>query len=67
MTDREIRMMLASRPIPPPSGEDYRASGDALCPICGYAIRLHPLDPDELSYDKMPFLHVLCNGDRVKT
>ena len=27
MTDREIRMMLASRPIPPPSGEDYRASG----------------------------------------
>ncbi len=65
--EREIRRMLAAHPLPPPSGQDYRASGDALCLDCGYEIRLHPLDPNELSYDKHPFLHVLCNGDRVKT
>lgn len=66
-TDREIRLSLAALPLPPPSGQDYRASGDANCPICGFLIRLHPMDPNELSYDKQPFLHVLCNGDRVKT
>jgi len=66
-TDREIRRSLAAQPLPAHSGQDYRASGDADCPVCGFLIRLHPLDPNELSYDKQPFLHVLCNGDRVKT
>ena len=65
--DREIRRLLAAKPLLPPSGQDYRVSGDALCPVCNHPIRLHPLDPDELSYDKRPFLIVLCNGDRVKT
>jgi len=67
VTDRGIRAMLAAQPLPQPSGQDYRASGDALCPVCSHPIRLHPLDPNELSYDKQLFLHVLCNGDRVKT
>lgn len=68
-TDREVRRMLAAKlcPLPAPSGEDYRAAGNALCPVCEHPIRLHPSDPDQLSYDKQPFLHVLCNGDRVKT
>jgi hypothetical protein len=66
LTEREIRRMLADREMPPYK-DDYRASGDAECPVCGYLIRLHPLDKELLSYDKQPFLHVLCNGDRVKT
>lgn len=69
MNDREVRRMLAAKltPLPAHSGRDYRSSGEALCPVCGHPIRLHPLDPNELSYDKQPFLEVLCNGDRVKT
>jgi len=65
--DRVVRKMLLVRPLPEPSGKSYIASGDALCLECGHEIRLHPMDPDELSYHDQPFLHVLCNGDRVKT
>ena len=37
----------------------YRASGSMKC-SCGWEYRQHPNDEN---YD---FLHVLCNGDRVK-
>lgn len=40
--------------------DEYRASGDCFCGICGYAYREHRVDLD------LPFLHVLCNQDRVK-
>ena len=53
-------------PLPEPSGEDYRASKDCVCPICRQECIRHPLDFWELSYSGDPFLHVLCNGDRVK-
>lgn len=53
-------------PLPKASGEDYRAGGDCLCEICGKEYRKHQFDFYELSYTGEPFLHVLCNGDRVK-
>jgi len=52
-------------PLPAASGEDYRASKDCIC-TCGLEFWRHPLDFWELSYADEPFLHVLCNGDRVK-
>lgn len=58
--------MTIHGPLPEPSGEDYRAAGDCLCELCGWEFWRHPLDHWELSYDGHPFLHVLCNGDRVK-
>ena len=68
MTEREIRLMLQRRltPLPPPSEEIDRASGDALCSKCGYALRLHPMDTNVLSYSGEPILNVLCDGSRVK-
>lgn len=47
--------------IQPESTRDwYRAAGDCLCPKCGFEYRSHPVDSTD------EFLHVLCNGDRVK-
>ena len=37
-----------------------RTEGGCLCPICGKEHRQHPVD------DEMPFLHILCDGTRVK-
>lgn len=43
-----------------------RAGGDVLC-SCGKMYKDHPMDSIILSgLDHNPFLHVLCNGDRVK-
>lgn len=39
--------------------EFYRASGDCLC-ACGREYWRHPHDPVE------EWLHILCNGERVK-
>ena len=44
----------------------YRASGAAICDICGKEFREHPVDEGQLSYTGDPFLLILCNGDRVK-
>jgi hypothetical protein len=52
-------------PLPEHSGRDYRAAGDCICP-CGREYRRHPLDFWELSNDQLPYMRVLCNGDRVK-
>ncbi len=43
-----------------------RAGGDCICDQCGKCYYDHPFDTKQLSYDDKPFLHVLCNGDRVK-
>lgn len=53
-------------PLNKPTGDDYRAAGDCTCQECGEEYRRHPMDHFELSYAGEPFLHVLCNGDRVK-
>lgn len=58
--------VLVHGPLPKLSGLDYVRSGDNICRHCGEAYSRHPLDFWELSYDNTPFLHVLCNGDRVK-
>lgn len=58
--------MKVHGPLPAASGEDYRASKDCICGACGLEFWRHPLDFWELSYSGEPFLHVLCNGDRVK-
>lgn len=45
----------------------YRANGLVICPFCLKDYYSHPLDPEIKSgIDGAPFLHVLCNGDRVK-
>lgn len=54
-------------PAPPAAREWYRASGQALCPECGYEYIHHPMDRDPAAtgYDGQPINHILCNGDRV--
>lgn len=68
---RRIRTELKNKLTPHPpydENKDYRASGQCICPECGYEYYLHPEDtaPERLSYDGNPFLIILCNGDRVK-
>ncbi len=67
MTNREARLRLVRKltPLPPDMGNWYRACGDCLCE-CGHAYSLHPLDPDDLDWEGAAYMHVLCNGDRVK-
>lgn len=44
-----------------------RASGDCICNQCGKKYYDHPMDGLVCSaIDNKPFLHVLCNGERVK-
>lgn len=43
-----------------------RASGQSPCSECGKLYFDHPEDFHALSHDNRPFLHVLCNGSRVK-
>lgn len=57
---------LPGRPEETPSEADLRryamvrASGDAVCDRCGTKFYDHPVDEAE------QFLHVLCDGTRVK-
>lgn len=47
--------------------EPIRASGDCICSVCGKRYGDHPTDKVVLSaIDSLPFLHVLCDGTRVK-
>jgi len=50
----------------PPESTYYRTSGDCLCKICNKEYWRHPMDMFDLGYDNTPFLHVLCDGTRVK-
>jgi hypothetical protein len=45
-----------------------RASGDVICEICGKKYYDHPKDgaPWALSHDGRPFLHIACDGTRLK-
>ena len=42
-----------------------RASQDCICE-CGTRYGDHPFSEEDISYDGYPYLHVLCNGDKVK-
>lgn len=49
--------------------EFRRSGGDVLC-TCGWEYRLHPFDTEDGRYsgrdDGFDWLHVLCDGSRVK-
>lgn len=47
-------------------GEVTRMSGDSPCPICNHPAQSHPMCGRILSDQNEPFLHVLCDGRRVK-
>lgn len=54
-----------------PDDEDVeavrRASGQCVCSTCGRTYQDHPMDQEILSgIDGRPFLHLLCDGTRVK-
>lgn len=46
--------------------EEFRAGGDTTCTHCGKPYRDHPHDLAQLGSDSQPFLHILCDGSRVK-
>ena len=46
--------------------EMIRACGDTVCSICGKKYYDHPMDTEQLSYDGHPFLHIGCDGTRLK-
>jgi hypothetical protein len=50
---------------PNPRDLFIRACGDSVC-VCGQDYYSHPPDWQELSYQRQPFLRVLCDGTRVK-
>lgn len=44
----------------------FRAAGDCLCSVCNEPYRKHPYDMKTLAWHGEPWLHVLCDGRRVK-
>ena len=46
--------------------EFIRASGDCICPTCGKDYYHHQHDPNAVDWEGHPFLHILCDGTRVK-
>lgn len=43
-----------------------RASHECVCTCCGKTYIEHPMDPQELDWLGQPYIHVLCDGRRVK-
>lgn len=43
-----------------------RVSGDSECPICGQFYYSHPMDWRLLGVGDLPFLRIICTGERVK-
>lgn len=64
--DRMIKLDMCGYPavIGDPSG--VHASGECVCGICGNKYIDHPLDWREVGYDGNAYLHVICDGTRVK-
>jgi hypothetical protein len=52
-------------PVEPP-GEMVRASGDALCELCGRTYYRHPVTYEYVDWDGHPYLHVGCDGTLLK-
>ena len=47
----------------------FRANGNCICLICGKEYSKHPFDYEFLADESLgsyPFLHILCDGTRVK-
>lgn len=47
-------------------GEVTRMSGESPCPVCNHPALDHPMCGRIKSDQNEPFLHVLCDGRRVK-
>lgn len=60
------KLFMLYGPLPKQTREEYRAAKDCICDYCRQIYIKHPLDHYEESYDGSYYLHVLCNGDRVK-
>ena len=43
-----------------------RGVGESICTACGKRYDAHPMDPRRVTALGKPWLHVLCNGQRVK-
>lgn len=75
VTDGRIQFLsdcyhrLAGQAVDLPDWDDgfeiYRASQHSVCGQCGQTYIDHPMDREHLSHDGQPYLHILCNGDRV--
>lgn len=52
--------------LPKPTNDLDRAAGDCICECCGEQYRFHPKDWRDTGYLMSPFLHILCDGTRVK-
>jgi len=57
-SDEEVDRLFAERNI-------YRASGDAVCHMCGLTYKEHPIFPYLPDWDGWPRDHELCDGDIV--
>ncbi|PQO39366.1 hypothetical protein C5Y96_05795 [Blastopirellula marina] len=53
-------------PAPMESHGFQRAAFDCICQKCGKAYGAHPMDWRVIGYGDVPFLNVLCDGQRVK-
>lgn len=53
-------------PPEPENKNGERAFGDQICEKCGNEYYSHPMDWRVIGYGNVPFLNVLCNGERVK-
>ncbi len=42
------------------------AGGDVVCKACGRKLFDHPYDPRYKSWDRKPYLTVVCDGSLVK-
>lgn len=62
MSRNDIRRYLKHKvaAFQPLHGSDWNRAGNCICYGCGHEYMLHPLD------DNDPYLHVLCDGQRVK-
>lgn len=49
-----------------PELQIVRVDGGVACSTCGKPYREHPFDEENTAYDGTPFLHVGCDGRRLK-
>lgn len=66
LTRSMLRCGLAEYPAVSGDPHGVRASGQAICTRCGHVYLDHPLDYRVIGHGDVPFLHVLCDGVRVK-
>jgi hypothetical protein len=71
MEERSLRLAMLRcglKRYPDRSGpwEGFRASGQMVCEKCDCDYYSHPMDWRIIGHGNVPYLHVLCDGRRVK-